>query len=84
MASLRYNSIHWSEVNPETLGVWQIGRDSLLNLAASSVLIFSSTGHCCPENPEAKACVFAAGFFSVKETPFGMSEASSSVRTNLY
>ena len=71
-------------MNPETLGVWQIGRDSLLNLAASSVLIFASTGQGCAENPEAKACVFATGCFSVTETPFGMSEASSSVRTSLY
>ena len=46
LASLRYNAIPWSEVNPETLGVWQIRRDSSLNLAASSVLIFSSTAHC--------------------------------------
>ena len=81
MTALHSNSIPWSEVHPETLGVWQIGRDSSLNLAASSVLIFSLTGHCSPENPEAKACVFATGCFSVTETPSGMSEASSSVRT---
>ena len=61
ISSSRYNSIAWSEVNPETLGVWQIERDSSLNLAASSVLISSSTGHCSPENPEVKACVFATG-----------------------
>ena len=82
LTALHSNSIPWSEVHPETLGVgvWQIGRDSSLNLAASSVLIFSLTGHCSPENSEAKACVFATGCFSVTETPSGMSEASSSVR----
>ena len=83
MAPLHYNSIPWSDVNSETLGVWQIERDSS-NLAASSVVIFSLTGHCSPDNPEAKACVFATGCFSVTETPFGMSGASSSVRTSLY
>jgi len=62
LAPLHYNSIPWSEVNPETLGVWQIERDSS-NLAASLVLIFSLTGHCSPKNPEAKACVFATAAF---------------------
>ena len=65
------------------LGVWQIVGDSSLSLAASSVLGCSSTGHCSPENPEAEACVFATGCFSVTETSFGISEASG-VRTSLY
>ena len=68
---------------PETLGVWQIEGDSSLNLAASSVLGCSSTGHCSPENPEAEACVFPTGCFSLTETSFGISEASG-VRTSLY
>ena len=84
MAPLHYNSIPWSEVNPETLGVWQIEGDSSRNRAASSVLIFSSNEHCSPENPEAESCVLATGCFSVTEISFGMSEASSSVRTSLY
>ena len=71
-------------MNPEALGVWQIEGDSSLNLAASSVLIFSSTGHWSPENPHAEACVLATGRFSVTEISFGISEASSSVRTSLY
>ena len=70
-------------MNPETLGVWLIGRDPSLNLAASSVLVSSSTGHWSPENPEAEACVLATGCFSVAETYFGISEASG-VRTSLY
>ena len=70
-------------MSPETPGVWQIEGDSSLNLAASSVLGCSSTGHCSPENPEAEACVFAMGCFSVTETSFGISEASG-VRTSLY
>ena len=36
LSGSQYNSIPWSEVNPETLGVWQIWGDSLLNLAAVS------------------------------------------------
>ena len=52
---IKCNSIPWSEVNPETLGVWQIWGDSSLNLAASSVLVSSSTGHSVSlENPEAE------------------------------
>ena len=55
LSGSQYNSIPWSEVNPETLGVWQIWGDSLLNLAASSVLVSSSTGHSVSlENPEAE------------------------------
>ena len=65
------------------LGVWQVEGDSSLNLTESSVLGCSSTGHCSPENPEAEACVFAMGCFSVTETSFGISEASG-VRTSLY
>ena len=68
---------------PETLGVWQIEGDSSLNLAASSVLGCSSTGHCSPENPEAEACVFPTGCFSLTETSFGIAEASG-VRTKIY
>ena len=83
MAPRQCDSIPWSEVNPETLGVWLIGRNSLLNLVASSVLVSLSTGHWSPENPEAEACVFAAGCFSATETSFGISEASG-VRTSLY
>ena len=71
-------------MNPEALGVWQTEGDPSLNLAASSVLIFSSTGHCSPKNPDAESRVFATGCFSVTETYFGISEASSSVRTSLY
>ena len=71
-------------MNPEALGVWQIEGDSSLNLAAASVLIFSSTEHWSPENPEAEACVLETGCFSVTEISFGISEASSSMRTNLY
>ena len=82
LAPLHYNSIPWSEVNPETLGLWQIGGDSSLNLAASSVLVSSSTGHCSPDNPEAEACVFATGCFSGTETSFDIS--ASVVRTSLY
>ena len=82
MAPYQCNSIPWSEVSPETLGAWQIEADSSLNLAASSVL-GSSTGHCSPENPEAEACVFPTGCFSLTETSFGISEASG-VRTSLY
>ena len=67
----------WSEVSPETLGVWQIEGDSSLNLVSSS------TGHSSPEDPEAEECVFATGCFSVTETSFGISEASG-VRTSLY
>ena len=85
MAPCQCNSIPWSEVSPETPGVWQIEGDSSLNLAASSVL-GSSTGHCSPENPEAEACVFATGCFRQKhpltETSFGISEASG-VTTSL-
>ena len=66
-------------MNPEALGVWKNEGDSSINLAASSVLIFSSTGHWSPENPEAEACVLATGCFSVTEISFGISEASSSV-----
>ena len=65
------------------LGVWQVEGDSSLNLTEPSVLGCSSTGHCSPENPEAEACVFAMGCFSVTETSFGISEASG-VRTSLY
>ena len=65
------------------LGVWQVEGDSSLNLTESSVLGCSSTGHCSPENPEAEACVFAMGCFSLTETSFGISEASG-VRTSLY
>ena len=83
MAPRQCNSIP-SEVNPETLGVWQTGGDSSLNLAASSVLLSSSTGHWSPENPEAEwACVFATGCFSVTGPSFGISEASG-VRTSSY
>ena len=71
-------------MNPEALGVWQIKGDSSLNLAAASVLIFSSTEHWSPENPEAEARVLETGCFSVTEVSFGISEASSSMRTNLY
>ena len=71
-------------MDPKALGVWQIEGDSSLNLAASSVLIFSSTGHWSPENPQAEACVVATGCFSVTEISFGISEASSGVRTSLY
>ena len=67
---------------PETLGVWQIEGDSSLNLAASSVL-GSSTGHCSPENPEAEACVFPTGCFSLTETSFGIAETSG-VRAKIY
>ena len=67
----------WSEVNPETLGVWQIEGDSSLNLVSSS------TGHRSSENQEAEGCVFATGCFLVTETPFGISEASG-VKTSLY
>ena len=85
MAPCQCNSIPWSEVSPETPGVSQIEGNSSLNLAASSVL-GSSTGHCSPENPEAKACVFATGCFRQKhpltETSFGISEASG-VTTSL-
>ena len=65
------------------LGVWQVEGDSSLNLTKSLVLACSSTEHCSPEKPEAEACVFATGCFSVKETSFGISEASG-VRTSLY
>ena len=71
-------------MDPKALGVWQIEGDSSLNLAKSSLLIFSSTGHWSPENPQAEACVLATGCFSVTEISFGISEASSSVRTSLY
>ena len=71
-------------MNPEALGVWQTEGDPSLNLAASSVLIFSSTGHCSPKNPDAESRVFATDCFSVTETYFGIAEASSSVRTSLY
>ena len=64
-------------------GVWQIKGDSSLNLAASSVLGCSSTGHFSPENPEAEACVFPTGCLSSTETSFGISEASGE-RTSLY
>ena len=67
----------WSEVSPETLGVWQIEGHSSLNLVSSS------TGHRSSENPEAEECVFATGCFSVTETPFGTSEISA-VKTSLY
>ena len=70
-------------MSPETLGEWQTEGDPSLNLAASSVLIFSSTGHCSPKNPDAEACVFETGCFSVTETYLGISEASG-VRTSLY
>ena len=83
MAPCQCNSIPWSEVCPETVGVWQIEGDSSLNLTESSVLGCSSTGHCSPENPEAEACVFATGCLSLTETSFGISEASG-VRTSLY
>ena len=72
----------WSEVSPETLRVWQTEGDSSLNLVASSVLVSSSTGHSSSENPEAEACVFATGCFSVTGTSFGTFEASG-VRTSL-
>ena len=45
----------WSEVSPETPGVWQTEGDSSLKLVASSVLVSSSTGHSSSENPEAEA-----------------------------
>ena len=72
----------WSEVSPETLGVWQTEGDSSLNLVASSVFVSSSTGHSSSENPEAEGCVFETGCFSAAETPFGTSKASG-VRTSL-
>ena len=59
------------------LGVWRIEGDSSLNPLSSS------TGHRSSENPEAEACVFATGCFSVKETSFATSEASG-VKTSLY
>ena len=84
MAPCQCNYIPWSEGSPETLGVWQIKGDSSLNLAASSSVLGSSTGHCSPENPEAEVCVFAlTGCFSMTETSFGISVASG-VRTSLY
>ena len=83
LAPYQCNSIPWSEVSPETLGVWPVEGNSSLNLNESSVSGCSSTGHCSPENPEAEACVFSMGCFSVTETSFGMSEASG-VRTSLY
>ena len=83
LAPCQYNYIPWSEGSPETLGVWQIKGDSSLNLAASSSVLGSSTGHCSAENPEAEAFGFATGCFSLTETSFGISEASS-VRTSLY
>ena len=83
MATRQCDSIPWPEVNPETLGVWLIERDSLLNVVASPVLVSSSTGHWSPENPEAEACVFAARCSLATETSFGISEASG-VRTSLY
>ena len=83
MAPHHCNSIPWSEASPEALGVWLIEGDSSLNLAASSVLVSSLTGHCSPKNLEAEACVFATGCFSVTEPSFGVSEASG-VRTSLY
>ena len=83
MASCQCNSIPWSEVSSETLGVWQVEGDSSLNLTKSSVLGCSSTGHCSPEKPEAEACDFAPDCFSVAETSFGISEASGA-RTSLY
>ena len=83
MAPCQCNSIPWSEVSSETLGVWQVEGDSSLNLTKSSVLGCSSTGHCSPEKPEAEACDFAPDCFSVTETPFGISEASGA-RTSLY
>ena len=83
MAPQQRYSIPWSEVNPETLGVWLTGRDPSLNLVASPVLVTSSTGHWSPENSEAEACVFATECFSVAATYFGISEASG-VRTSLY
>ena len=67
----------WSEVSPETLGVWQIEGDSSLNLVSSS------TGHRSSENREAEACVFATGCFSVTETSFDTSEAPG-MKTSLY
>ena len=76
MAPCQCNSIPWSEVSSETLGVWQVEGDSSLNLT-------SSTGHCSPEKPEAEACDFAPDCFSVAETSFGISEASGA-RTSLY
>ena len=65
------------------LGVWQVEGNSALNLTESLVLGCSSTGHCSPENPEAEACAFAMGCFSVTDPSFGTSEASG-VRTSLY
>ena len=86
LAPCQCNYIPWSEGSPETLGVWQIKGDSSLNLAASSSVLGSSTGHCSPENPEAEAYVFATGCFRQKhpltETSFGISEASG-VTTSL-
>ena len=67
----------WSEVSAETLEVWQIEGDSSVNLVSSS------TGHRSSENPEAEACVFATGCFSVTETSFDTSEAPG-MKTSLY
>ena len=83
MAPCQCNSIPWSEVCPEMLWGWPVEENSSLILTEPSVLGCSSTGHCSPENPEAEACVFAMGCFSVTETSFGISEASG-VRTSLY
>ena len=83
MVHRQCNSIPWSEASPKMLGVWPIDGDSSLDMAAPSLLVSSLTGHCSPENPEAEACVFATGCFSVTETSFGISEASG-VRTSLY